>query len=188
MHMMTHWWYSADSIPHCKGIYWKLRHRGGGSEGSSPTKASNLQFVEYGPAGMEKNKYRSCTVPSQLNPSRARCSIPDNASTSEAGCPRKVWSSLLERISGDIPALSSSVTCNQADRSTTSLSGSRLVSSTSPTNQGRKEGLGVPMVAMVSGQQESIIWRRHRLPRGLCLGGNRFFDPSQRNLIKVAKP
>ena len=49
-------------------------------------------------------------------------------------------------------------------------------------------GSGMPMLFMWAGWKASVIRRCHRLPRGLCLGGDRFRDLIRVNPTKLLKP
>ena len=77
-------WYGSDSATYRKGINQELCHRRKYLRGIYSLKASNLLSVQYGTTGMEKNEHRTCTVPSGLNPSRTRRSIPGIGPTLDA--------------------------------------------------------------------------------------------------------
>ena len=144
-----------------KSYPWIFTTGGRGSVGRSPTKAKSRRFVEYCPTATEKNECRRCTVPSRSTPSKVSSSIPGTGSTPEAKCPSKACMPHPYRRSEESapPPLSSCVTRKRANRSPTSLLGSRLVPRTSPTNQGGRLGSESPMAAMAAGVRQPLASR-----------------------------
>ena len=108
--------------------------------------------------------------------------------TPEARNLRKAWIPHPEQSNDKIPTSSSWLDHKRANRSPTSSSGGRILPSTLPTNQGGQRGSGAPMAYIEAGRRDSVGWWHHRLPQGLCLGRNRFYDPSQGKLMEVLKP
>ena len=137
------------------------------SLGRSPLQMKSRRSVDYRATGTENNECRRYTIPSWLTPIRADRSNPGTVSTPEARCPYKEWRPQPDRLSVNISPPSSLMTQNRAGNASIRLSRSWPVPSTSTINWGNRGGSGLTMT--VRGRSY-VSRKRHRIPRGICLG------------------